>query len=342
MEVYRTAQTIQGIMNPRHLRMSGVLAIDTLRRYPDQSVNRLAKYLLARHPGVYTSFESARTALRMHAGLKDINSNYPRRRSVGVPVGAGKLRLPQSLNVARADYQLPRGTWGIMCDVHVPFHELKPIETAVNYFKQQKITGIIMSDAQDCEALSYWRATRQRNFLKEVEAMADFLNFLRQEFPKTQIIWQRGNHEERVENYYRANAPMLADLPTAGLDQILALETRKVDLLEPKQKIVAHELTILHGHEMRGGFSVVSPSRWALLKAKSCVVVGHFHQTSETTETSLQGTMLSAWSVGCLCDLMPDYNPYGNRWNWGCAVLHYPGSGWEMENRKILNNGKLV
>jgi hypothetical protein len=194
----------------------------------------------------------------------------------------------------------------------------------------------------DCRALSYWRQTERTNFMGEVEKTLDFLDMLRKYFPGCKIIIQQGNHEERLENSFKECAPRLIDMPGADMQDILSADGRDIEVLERKQKIVASELTIIHGHEMRGGNTVVSPARWAMLRGKACCAVGHWHVTSEQTEQDINRKMVTCWSVGCLCDLEPDYCAVGNRWNWGAAIVHYDGKYWELENRRILSNGKMV
>jgi predicted phosphodiesterase len=326
-------------MQSKRLTVQAQLAVDALRRYyPQVSIRRLADYLCEMHKGVFTSFSQARDLLRWYAGVhaNGLGVKHPN------PVNSGIALMPPAHYVPREDFILTKGRYGILPDVHVPFHAAKPIEVALDWFRDEKITGIILSDAQDCSAISYWPATGKRDFPEEVESMIDFLDMLRANFPKASIIWQRGNHEDRLEQYYRAFAPQLADLPTSDMETTLCLAKRKITLLARKQKIQLHKLAILHGHEMKGSFSVVSPSRWAMLKARACIAVAHFHQTSQTTQNDIEGTILTAFSFGCLCDLKPDYNPFGNSWNWGAAVLSYDGHEWEMDNRRILPNGRLV
>lgn len=331
----------------RRLGPVGQAAVDALRRFPHYSARSLAMYLMRKHPGLFSTYEAARTAIRVCCGVKK-NSSGIKRLFAGVPVGAGRarLKLPESRVIQREDYSLPYGTWGIISDLHLPFYERKPFETVLNWFAREKITGLLLNgDFQDCEALGIWAAPalRKRDFAEEVELTADMLGFLRQEFPKAKIIWKFGNHEERLQQYYSVHAPELADLPTATLEEILKLDVRGIETLSFKQRIRADELIILHGHEMRARHLVVQPARWALLRAKACVAIGHLHQTSATTENALDDRGLSAWSFGCLCDLHPDYNPWGNQWNWGAAILWHPGkSEWLLENRRVLQNGKLV
>jgi len=311
---------------------------DALRRFPAASHRSLARFLCARHKGMFPDFNNARQAVRYQRGARIGGHGKKKKPFLYKPYEI----MPISQRIKRESFMLPKGRWGILPDLHVPFHEEKPFETAIEWFRDSKITGLIFAgDFQDVEALSYWKATRRRDFVDEVEATCDMLDTIRGIFPTQKIIWQQGNHEERLASYYRAFAPELADLPTSDMETILALNKRKITLLEPKQKIELHAFTLLHGHEMRGSYSPVSPARWAFLKMKACGAIGHFHATSECTKQSINRQLISTWSFGCLCDLEPDYNPYGNDWNWGCARIDYDGYDWEIRNRRILPTGRL-
>ena len=69
---------------------------------------------------------------------------------------------------------------------------------------------------------------------------------------------------------------------------------------------------------------------------------GHCHTTSEHTDKNIQGAILTTWSVGCVCDLSPDYAPYGN-WNWGFALVDVEKNGnFTVENHRILPSGAVV
>jgi len=313
-----------------------LFAIDAARRFPDSSEADLTRYIEARHRGLYKSSQDARTCVRIARDSHEDNEKKRARQNA-------YNNATKSIASERNPYVLPNGLWGILADPHIPFHSEIALTAALKWFKKQKVTGLLFAgDTQDCEALSYWMPTHRPNFLAEVEQTIDFLDMIKHEFKGKKLVMMRGNHEDRLETYYRANAPMLCDLPSASMESILSLEKRGITMTERKQKVIARELTILHGHEMRGSYSVVSPARWAMLKAKSCCAVGHFHATSECTARQLDGKVVSTWSIGCLCDLEPDYNPYGNTWNWGCALLNLDKDGWELENKKILANGKVV
>jgi hypothetical protein len=65
---------------------------------------------------------------------------------------------------------------------------------------------------------------------------------------------------------------------------------------------------------------------------------GHFHKTSENIEaTGLQKKLTNNWSLGCLCDLSPDY-AITNRWNHGFATVEINHSDdYFVANHKIID-----
>ena len=70
---------------------------------------------------------------------------------------------------------------------------------------------------------------------------------------------------------------------------------------------------------------------------------GHFHQTSQNSGRRLDGVDLTTWSFGCLSDLSPDWNPYGNRWNWGYGLINIEDNGdFQVVNRRVLPSGDVV
>jgi hypothetical protein len=62
----------------------------------------------------------------------------------------------------------------------------------------------------------------------------------------------------------------------------------------------------------------------------------HFHQTSEHTEPTISGEIITCWSVGCLCNLHPEYMPL-NKWNHGFAEIYNEDGFFNVKNRKIIN-----
>jgi hypothetical protein len=154
-------------------------------------------------------------------------------------------------------------------------------------------------------------------------------------------IWRDGNHEDRFKTYMMQKAPEVYDEKFCSIDKLLNFEDLGIEYVTDKRIIMLGGLAVMHGHEFHKGFAPpVNPARGAYLKAKQSVMVGHHHRTSEHTETALDGTMTTTWSVGCLSDLHPAYSPY-NSYNHGSAIVALDGNYYEVANYRIVNGRAL-
>ena len=314
---------------------------DAIRRFEQLPTRTIARYILHNYGPLFDGdLEKIRYMIRYRVGKagnekreknKHIISHFPQ-------------PLPPTWRITRNNYELSPGLWLILSDIHLPFHESEPIEAAVKFGQAERVTGILYNgDLQDCASISYWPSAHKRDFDKEVEMFLDFLDFMDDEFPKAKKVYKPGNHEYRLPRYYQMKAPELIGLPLQAFDSVLGLEGRSIEFLDYHQIVMAGKLPIIHGTEILGLSRVVNPARGLFLKAKSWAACSHCHTTSEHTAKNIHGTLLTTWSFGCLCDLNPDYNPFGNDWNWGFALVNVEKNGdFEVVNKRILSNGKVV
>jgi len=202
---------------------------------------------------------------------------------------------------------------------------------------------LINGDLHDCASISYWPVSH-RDFPRETELVIDFLDFLIQEFPGKKIVWKPGNHELRLPRLYMSKVPELVEMPYLAMEAALNLEKRGIEFLDYFQLVMGGKLYLLHGHEVNRLDVAVNPARGLFRKTNgSSAGCGHTHRTSEHVEVRMDGTMVTCWSFGCLCDLSPDYRPYGNSWNWGFATINVEKDGnFELVNRRIdSKSGKI-
>lgn len=315
---------------------------DAIRRYFHLGNRTIAQHILATYPELFENdLEKARNAVRYYTGKlgkanrKDIATTELFRTT--------PVKLPKTWRKIRTPYKLPVGLWLVLSDIHVPFHEEKPLEAAIQQGQIEKVDGIFLNgDLQDCAAVSYW-PTARRDFNAEIDAVIDFLDWLRQEFPTQKIVYKPGNHEYRLPRYYISKAPELVDTPYAAMETVIDFESRNIEFLDYHQIVYAGLLPILHGHEVRKLASMVNPARGLFLRIKSFGACSHCHSTSTHPERNIKGVDLTCHSFGCLCDLSPDYNPVGTNWNWGFALVNVEKNGdFEVVNRRILLSGQVV
>jgi hypothetical protein len=201
---------------------------------------------------------------------------------------------------------------------------------------------LLNGDTLDCYSLSkYEKDPRKRTFSDELQSARELLEAIRDAFPGCPIYFKIGNHEERYERYLSFKAPELLGCTDFKLENLLRFGEYGVQLITDKRIIKAGKLSIMHGHEFFGGGAGVNPARGYFMRAKESVMCGHNHQTSEHTEPTLSGDIITAWSTGCLSELHPMYMPV-NKWNLGFAFVEIESDGTFKVHNKRIFNGKIL
>lgn len=77
------------------------------------------------------------------------------------------------------------------------------------------------------------------------------------------------------------------------------------------------------------------------MRGKVSAFQGHNHATSSHTESDMNGKVVTTYSLGCLCELHPEYMPL-NKWNWGFAEVDLDDNGQDFEFRNhTIYKGKV-
>lgn len=286
---------------------------------------------------LYSSPEDARSAVRavtLAHGYKRLSADHITDKWTGplnIPAGDLNSYEPFILDCKRA---------GLLYDVHLPYHDSKALNLAVEKLYHDNVDAIVLAgDLIDCYQLSdFEKDPRNRDFKYEIDTARALFKELRTRFPKARLVYIEGNHEQRFDRYIRKNAPVLLGLPMTTLPEVLGLREFGVEYVGNKRVTHLGKLNVVHGHEFgKSVFSPVNPARGFYMRAKANVIGGHHHQTSEHAENDITGSITCAWSVGCLSDLHPQYMPL-NKWNLGFAVVEVAGNGdFAVDNMKIIN-----
>lgn len=312
-----------------------------VEQFPTLSKKELGKRLKHKYPHDFKDYEHARTFIRAVTGSKAGSTYATTDKYIGPKLNPGRYNdfRPYVLNHKRI---------AILSDIHIPFHDRDALYLALTWIKNFGPDCIVLNgDIVDCYQLSnFQKDPEERRFSEELEELQNFLSDLRAEFPKTEIVYKMGNHEERYERWLWDKGKDITGLKGDNGDELLSWETithaKKYGhkIVTNKRIIKAGKLNIGHGHEFgKSIFSPVNPARGFYLRAKSSFIGGHYHQTSEHVERDLNGGITGCWSTGCLCDLNPAYMPI-NRWNLGFAAVEVDDD-FTVYNKKILN-GRVV
>ena len=305
----------------------------------------LAKKLAALHPEI-GDVEHFRTSIRYYRGnsgdyRRDVCKNKQFMRENRTPLQAFEEFDIKAKQVGYDDFIIENDKILLLSDTHFPYHDLEAINTAIEYGLENDIEAFYLNgDILDCAKISRWGIdNKMMSFEEERDMFWGFIEYLKQ-FEKD-IIFKAGNHEERIEAYLKSRTPELATLSDFSIAKILKLEEYGVSYVESRRKAIFNSLTVIHGHEFgESTFSPVNPARGLFLRAKSNVIAGHTHQTSEHHENNLARNSISCWSTGALCNLNPDYRPFAfTKWNLGFAILEkHDNNEFSVYNKRIKNN----
>lgn len=327
------------ILTKRHL------VEDIIARYPDHPARTLAKTLYNENPLLFGSVEKARVQIRYYLGLLGKNSRDRKKPFHRKPRKAGQImEIPKS----RAKPIKPHFIRGqnkilVISDLHLPYHDEKAIEVALLKGKAENVNIIILlGDLLDMYQLSQWvKDPKNPNMATELEICREFLQLLRKEFPDAEIIWKEGNHEARWQTYFYRNAPDVAVLPGMTVYDYMNVEQYGVQVIRDNRPINVSTLLLYHGHELPKGLTnPVNQARGQWLRATANMIAGHGHRTSTHIERSATGQIFSNWSIGCLCDLTPQYASI-NKWNHGFGILTQEGPKSFHFNNYSIHDGKL-
>lgn len=317
------------------------IVLDHVKRFPDVPTLTLAKKIYKEYPKHFTSLENLRSMIRYRRG-----NHGKQNRKYGSNAfaehykknGKAGYKIPKSIAKPEKPFKLSDGKWLVLSDIHIPYHDDEALSLALEYGAKNNIDHILLNgDICDFFSVSRWmKNPDERNLSRELQMTREFLGVLRGENPNARIVYKIGNHEERWEHYMYTKAPEVVGLTEFEINKLLEFDKYGVELVKGKQIIKAgSKLTIIHGHEIYGGSSV-NPARGLYNQMKVCAMMGHRHQSSAHSEKNADDKFVACWSIGCLCDMKPEYATI-NRWNHGFAVVELEGNKFNVNNLRIVN-----
>lgn len=318
---------------------------DIARQYRDKygmemPTHRLARIMYRDEPLLFKDSEDARWFLRSIEGKTKASGIKETHKVDNRPLNP--YSLPKSDEAKWEPFVLNHKTVLVLSDIHIPYHSIEALTAAFDYGKTMKPDAVLLNgDTIDFFGLSrYCKEPGKRDFAAELEAFREFFVILQRTF-KCQVYFKLGNHEERYNHFLWMKAGELADVTEFKLDEIIRSRAEGIEVIGDKRIIKAGDLNIVHGHEFGGSiFSPVNVARGLFLRAKTSALQGHNHQTSEHTESNMDGKITTTFSTGCLCELNPSYLPI-NRWNHGACVVQIDGDQFQVHNKRIYK-GKIL
>jgi predicted phosphodiesterase len=319
-------------------------------KFPEKPTLALARIVHQKNKEVFDSVEAARSSLRYIEGKKGSTSkksikgeNAKFLKEEARPFNP--YNLPESF---AADYKpfIVKGhkRVGILNDIHLPYHHIDALTVAIKYLKSIKIDAIFLNgDVLDFHGMSrFMKDPRKRSVAQELEAFRMLMDVLEKQLG-VKIYYKLGNHDERYQHYLWQHAGEFVGVDEFEFKNIIKARSRDITIIGDKRIVKFNGLNGIHGHEYVGGaIAPVNIARGLYMKGKVSAFQGHNHASSEHTETDMNGKITTTFSVGCLCELNPEYMPL-NKWNLGFAYVDLDSNGkdFEFHNKRIFK-GKVL
>jgi UDP-2,3-diacylglucosamine pyrophosphatase LpxH len=211
---------------------------------------------------------------------------------------------------------------GVLSDIHVPFQDKKATKMALEYLENSNLDKLVLlGDIADFLAVSrYGKSLHRRASLNdELEQTKDFLADVRDRFPKTDIIYTKGNHEDRWDRYVTDRAPEFGELGILRLPKVL--ELKKMGIKWEKDKFCLNGMIFYHGDGRCSRNAGYTATAWMNHFMKSCII-GHIHRSAVIYKRYGTGQTMVGVENPCLCELDPEYDKGGTcNWQHGGTLL---------------------
>jgi len=321
------------------------IAREYRRKHPEMPTLKLARIVFGENPLLFKDVEDARGFLRRIEGKtgkakrkKDKNEFHREERP------RNPYNLPESDEVKYEPFVFPHhDRIGILSDIHLPYHNMDALTEALTELKKNKVDAVLLNgDTIDCHQLSrFVKDPKKRDFKYEIDMLKEFFNRL-DEILGAKIYFKIGNHEARYEHFLMMKAHELRGIEDFEFANIIKAREKGIQVIASNQFMKINSLNGIHGHEYFGVTSPVNIARGLYMKGKTSAFQGHNHQTSEHTETDMNGNITTTWSIGCLSELHPSYMPL-NKHNHGYAWIECDKNGvdYKFHNKRIYNGKTL-
>jgi predicted phosphodiesterase len=223
----------------------------------------------------------------------------------------------------------------ILNDLHAPFYDRDAFKAVLSFSKWYKPEYIILNgDITDFYQISKFDKDPKRinEFQDDVDCTIDLLTQIRKANPNAGIIYNEGNHEERLIKF-KWNIPQVNSLRCMEFENLMNLKELKIQY---EQSHTPFKKTIIkHGDIVRKESCYTA--RGEFDKVGISGVSGHTHRLGVYFKTKLSGEYM--WlENGCLCDLKPEYIKGTPNWQHGFSIGYYKSSS----NRFNLDQIQII
>lgn len=222
-------------------------------------------------------------------------------------------------------------------DLHYPLNiDLQPFLDFAKYLKPDYLN--LMGDILDLEVISHHHREDFKNigfdnikktFTHLIESFRGILDMFRTVFPKAEITFVPGNHEEWLCQFATEFPQLWTDLDRESsqrtLNSLLCAKKIGVNILPFGESFNIGKLYFRHGHEYGSQF----PAKQAVLHSHKSIAIWHHHtRQTYTSYSDVDADEYVGFAVPCYCHKAMKYGKgKPNRWTNGFLWSTHKASG---------------
>lgn len=219
----------------------------------------------------------------------------------------------------------------VVSDIHIPDHDpiaLAMFELWCRDFCPDEI--VLNGDIAEMACVSLHDHGHTQILEQEIQEVSQFLRRLRDAHPKAKIVYNEGNHEDRLARYQQKHAPALGEIVT--LPQLLGLTDLNIAwnaYCPDRVYFISQKLGAVHGFAFGEHYAAAT-----LRKYNVSVIVGHAHRPQYTTQPTVgqdgQHTR-GCWGGGCLTEVQHvSYLRHPSGWTQGWTAVYSDDDGFSV------------
>lgn len=237
-------------------------------------------------------------------------------------------------------------TMAVLNDPHNPYEDKKALSLVEGFLVELQPDYLVYNgDANDFYLISKFDKNPDRipHMQGDINSTKAMFRRHRRALPNTRMIFEEGNHEDRLRRFLWSKVAVMASLDCLTIPELFDLKEYEIEYVPYECGVKVNDVFLVIHSNIASVHSSYTAKR-LFEKHGGCGICGHTHRGGSFYKTDRFG-IWGWWENFCLCDLHPDYMKHPN-WQHGFSLVHFKGDRFWVEqipivNYKFIYGGKL-
>ena len=208
-----------------------------------------------------------------------------------------------------------------------------------DFGRQEKATDVWLNgDLLDFYSLSsFEKDPRERRFSDELEMAKTFVDAMCEAFPKGEHLGKKWATMKTGSTVICPPVRLNFGRSVVQFERVLVDTGMNVNFVPDWRATKFGKLFVFHGHEIGRGGGGQNRRGGCICGRNRCPCVRSFPPHVGIHHKRHKRKIATSWSLGCLCDLSPDYMQH-NQWNHGFGFVDVRKTGtFHFQNMRIVD-----